>query len=451
MRPIYAVDISNWQGVPTADEIACWQAGGVGLVWVRASLESQNLVNMTIAQLQALSGQIPTALYEWCYGDWDAAATANATEDHFASYASTPWRHADVEDVASFQALPANHPAKRAYTVVGPRGHAIVTLPHRFDAVDQSRPSLQALGQQGAVSWLQTWASAVQNRQANPGMYTAPWAWTPITGNSTAFYQLSLWVAQYDGDPDLYAFNPFAAWDHCDAKQYDGGSTNFCGQDVDRDVADADVFLPLPPPVVTPPPVEQPPAQDICTQYETSIVSTYNRLVALQPIVDQTLTASIENLTYPGLTGPTAAGAVHARPPVPVLQAARETPTPPVADPPSFVPSATTITLPPPGTPGFWTLLWEVLAVNFLDVINWSTALPFIVAVIANLLGHFPPMPTIDLAAIMGGLNATLQTLKATFGTGNFAEAVARAQAKMAERAAAQAAEAAAGTPPPPA
>jgi hypothetical protein len=71
-----------------------------------------------------------------------------------------------------------------------------------------------------------------QSRGLQVGIYSSAYMWPQVMGDSTAFHELKLWYANYDGEKSFADFRPFAGWSTPSQKQYDD-SLAACPRDAD--------------------------------------------------------------------------------------------------------------------------------------------------------------------------------------------------------------------------
>ena len=81
--------------------------------------------------------------------------------------------------------------------------------------------------------WISRCLSVAATLELPLGVYSAWWWWTVWTDNAEDFKDYPLWVAAYDGKPNL-EFPTFGGWTRCALKQY-AGTTDFCGYSADLD------------------------------------------------------------------------------------------------------------------------------------------------------------------------------------------------------------------------
>ena len=161
VNTVFALDISNYQGIPTKATIEHWLEWGVRHVIVRGSLERQELINIAKAQLRVLNEhKIPVSIYGWfylsVYPGWSADRLVHTYEEFGpVSY----WL--DVEETE-----------------------------------DYGNPSQNE-------SWVAQWGTAMDRHGVKYGIYTGGWYWRPYLGNTTAFQDWPLWDANYGVSPSL--------------------------------------------------------------------------------------------------------------------------------------------------------------------------------------------------------------------------------------------------------
>jgi len=85
--------------------------------------------------------------------------------------------------------------------------------------------------QPGAVADWIALAASVAGGRGPVGVYTAAWWWVPYTGDTDRLNHLPLWVAHYDYDPDIDNV-AFGGWTEPAMEQY-SGTTTLCGVTVD--------------------------------------------------------------------------------------------------------------------------------------------------------------------------------------------------------------------------
>jgi GH25 family lysozyme M1 (1,4-beta-N-acetylmuramidase) len=197
-----AVDISNWQGEITPQLAACLRQQ-LDLVVVRASLESMTLVNIARQQIQALQAVgLPVHAYLWLYPSWEPRKTVKDAMREYGPF-NIPWWWVDVEDTK-----------------------------------DTPEPIMSSLALGATLRALQAAGRSV-------GVYTGAWFWNDqrYMDATDAYSHIPLWVAFYDGIPDLGRWGRFGGWDRAVGKQYQGsGSASLCGMAVDLDVFDDSVL-----------------------------------------------------------------------------------------------------------------------------------------------------------------------------------------------------------------
>lgn len=168
------IDVSNYSGRISAQNLADWKALGVGLVIVQGLTEAQAGVSYTRQQLQAcLDANMPVDLYIYLYGGQDIRprlATADGIPIH------RKWL--DAEEPLTTAQIDAAWPAMDAY-------------PAQVQAA---------------------------------GIYSARWWWITYQYNQNHWSHRKLWAAQYDNIADTKVFTPFGGWSTCFLKQYRGSS-----------------------------------------------------------------------------------------------------------------------------------------------------------------------------------------------------------------------------------
>ncbi|TAJ21558.1 MAG: hypothetical protein EPO65_01305 [Dehalococcoidia bacterium] len=177
-----AVDVSNYTGAISGAKAAALRTAGVGRAIVQIVDPPPgyppSVFRQQIPVLLDAGFEVEAYVYLWLGGN-----TAHQVLDAIARVA--PWRARlrrmwlDAEDVS----VPEHQQANRA-------------------AID----------------------AAVGACSMPAGVYTAGWWWRPYMGDSSAFAQLPLWAAEYDGDAST-RFTPFGGWNACAMKQHIGDTS----------------------------------------------------------------------------------------------------------------------------------------------------------------------------------------------------------------------------------
>ena len=191
MQP--AIDVSNYSGVFSREQAACWRENGYAHVICgtqRPSITRQQL---------------------------EAAAAAGLTLD---AYVYLYWRHNVAAQVKEALATLAGFPVGRLW----------------LDCEDDPAGA----GKDAIVGLI---AEAVAACGSFPrGIYTGRWWWAPNTGDSRDFAHLPLWHAEYTASPavlpDFDAFQGYGGWTRPQMWQFQG-TTSLCGVTVDLNLRDA--------------------------------------------------------------------------------------------------------------------------------------------------------------------------------------------------------------------
>jgi hypothetical protein len=190
-----AVDISNYTGPITSDQVDSWRSAGVGLVIVQAvDPPAAYPAGCTRQQLQMLNqAGMPAEAYVFFWFDSDPTHVDHALSLLEGVQVRRVWL--DLEDVAAKNYDQSTTEAKVADAL------------RRCDA----------------------WSQAHNLPPA--GIYTGSWYWTSADymGNTQAFKDRDLWDAHYDYVADaVQGFQPYGGWAKCMVKQHIGSSV-FCG------------------------------------------------------------------------------------------------------------------------------------------------------------------------------------------------------------------------------
>jgi len=186
-----ALDISNYTGPITQEQVNGWRDAGVGLVIVQAvDPPAAYPAGCTRQQLETLrDANMPAEAYVFFWFD--------ASPDHIDRALSLleglPIRRVwlDVEDIGAKSYNQATTEAKVA----------------------------------DALQRCDTWSQQQGLPQA--GIYTGKWYWeaTDYMGNTSSFSDRELWDANYDFTPDATSgFRPYGGWTGCSIKQHIGSS-----------------------------------------------------------------------------------------------------------------------------------------------------------------------------------------------------------------------------------
>jgi hypothetical protein len=191
-----AVDISNYTGSITADQVSAWRDAGVGLVIVQAVDPPAGYPpGRTGQQLRVLNqAGMPAEAYVFFWFDSDPSHVNRALALLEGVNVRRVWL--DLEDVAA-----------KGYTQ------------------DQTEAKVT-----DALQSCDAWSTAHDLPSAT-GIYTGAWYWTNALymGNTQAFKTRDLWDAHYDYIPDAaQGFQSYGGWDSCKVKQHIGTSV-FCG------------------------------------------------------------------------------------------------------------------------------------------------------------------------------------------------------------------------------
>ena len=188
-----ALDISNWGGELADGMVAFWKAATVRRVVVGASKK----VDIARQQLTAITrGGLEAEVYIYMYWGQDPAVQVGYARE---ACAGLPVRRlwVDFEDD---------------------------TAPK--DAPDKVK------------AWIYRCLDAAAALGLPLGIYSAWWWWTVWTDDTHDFRDYPLWVAAYDGKPNLN-FPYFGGWQRCSMKQY-AGTSDFCGYSADLDYYEED-------------------------------------------------------------------------------------------------------------------------------------------------------------------------------------------------------------------
>lgn len=189
MSLVYAIDVSNWQGADIAPLIAQHEPQHVV---VRLSTESQRHIDLARQQLAtALQAGCTVSGYVWAY--WHLS----------------PTEHTEM-------ALSVAH------------GFPLAMV--WFDCEDDPGGRLD--------DWLSQAVDLAERRGHRCGVYARK-SWWLANGDSRGFTRLPLWVAQYDGIPELDIVGLFGGWQRAAGKQWSDSP-------IDRDVFDPAVLAPDP-------------------------------------------------------------------------------------------------------------------------------------------------------------------------------------------------------------
>jgi GH25 family lysozyme M1 (1,4-beta-N-acetylmuramidase) len=174
-----AIDISHWTGEVTAQQMQCLARRGVRRVIVgvqRRAVARQQLAT-------AVAAGIEIEAYVYLYLRSDVARRVRAALETLDGF---PVRRLwlDAEDTTSGLAS--------------------------AEVVERLRQARDACG------------------DFPTGIYTGAWWWRPRTGDSSAFSDLPLWVAQYDGRRSLDGVPGFGGWRRPRMKQY-AANAQLCG------------------------------------------------------------------------------------------------------------------------------------------------------------------------------------------------------------------------------
>jgi hypothetical protein len=180
---ILGIDISNYNGVPSPEQLQSWKGQGVQHVVVRASLERQQLEDTAHQQLQVCrDAGFQVAAYVWAYFSEDPKDTAQAALDLYDQFSpDTYWLDCEETDPQ----WAGSSPGQRQ-------------------------------------QWLGACVSAFEDAGKRVGVYTGSWWWVPYMDNSPLFADLPLWDADYDGVADDNDWSHYGGWSERAGKQYSG-------------------------------------------------------------------------------------------------------------------------------------------------------------------------------------------------------------------------------------
>jgi len=195
--PIFAIDISNWSGEITSDEVACWRDSSV-----RHVISGTQIPTITVQQIQtAASGGMTIDAYVMLYWDYDITAQVH-------------------DALATIQGLPVR---RLWLDAEQPRGNWA-----SWQLVVKIQEAVDACG------------------SFPHGIYTRKVWWRDNVDDTAAFSYLPLWYAYYDGyhdfedwyDPFYWYEGPFGGWTDPTGKQYASDWTfpDLCGVNVDYNV-----------------------------------------------------------------------------------------------------------------------------------------------------------------------------------------------------------------------
>lgn len=195
----YAIDVSNYQGFNITDLILEHKPAHIV---VRLSTESDQ--HREIARQQLSTARLmgcTVAGYIWAYWDLDAALHV---ADALSVAGDAPLTHVwldceDEADAAKFTTIP----------------------------------------------WIRQAVAEIEGRGLRAGIYTGRYFWRDRVGDATEFNTLPLWLASYDGRPQLASnLLPFGGWTRVAGHQWSG--------DPDRSVFDPAIFAQPAPAVPAP-------------------------------------------------------------------------------------------------------------------------------------------------------------------------------------------------------
>lgn len=265
----FLLDVSNYDGALGQNAQCLVNQGCAGLI-PRISLERPALTAITVQQFQdAQTAQLPTyGGYVWCYGQDTPEAVIDASVQVIDPYTTYKILWMDVEDLQNFL---QHHLPQAAVAVIYPH-----ELPARFRIADPTRGSLALLAPAAAVAWLQRAQAEAERLGYLCGIYSAQYAWGPLTGSSTAFSGVPWWVADGDGVGDPTVFLPVGGIQQPLLKQYIVSSQGLylcLPNPVDVSVADLDQLVAI---------VAPPSSPDPCAVYKQAITSMLGRAVTIQ-------------------------------------------------------------------------------------------------------------------------------------------------------------------------
>lgn len=196
-----AIDISNYSGALSADEVQGLLQAGVELVIVQAVDPAPPFpMGQTREQVQTLlAAGFTVDAYVWL------------------------WFDADISDVRGKLALLNGFPIRRLWLDVED------TAARKYD-----QPTTEAKVQ-AALAELDGFPASA----GGAGIYTGGWFWQNrlYMDNTETFKTRPLWDAHYDGIPDAcQGFIPYGGWTDASIKQYQGTTTLAGIPNVDLDV-----------------------------------------------------------------------------------------------------------------------------------------------------------------------------------------------------------------------
>lgn len=189
-----ALDISNYTGVPTGQDIQNWKALGIGLVIIECFPASYAQYAVQTQQMSACKyAQMPTEGYIYDY------------------LRDSSWRQGCLDGLSRLSAL-------------------------RFSRVwaDEEDTSPFSVGQR--LNAIMATLTAITAAGYETGIYTGSWWWKGYLNNTQQFSQEPLWDSHYDGVASTQVFTPYGGWKSCLYKQYMGTSTVGGVGNVDEDV-----------------------------------------------------------------------------------------------------------------------------------------------------------------------------------------------------------------------
>lgn len=205
-----AIDISNWQGDPSSDVFVRWAAEGVRTVICGTMGNPDYPLVYEQQATKAMNAGLEVEAYVWLV--WDNADPGARLSWYLDLVQQCPWVRRvwlDCEQTDGWQ--------DAASTV---------------SLIAQAREQVKARG-------------------LEVGIYTGAWWWQPYTDNEGGFWDLPLWLADYDYRPTLESAHlPLGGWTSLHRKQYTDKGTKGGIYPLDLNVELDTPLAPAPPPGV---------------------------------------------------------------------------------------------------------------------------------------------------------------------------------------------------------
>jgi hypothetical protein len=299
MTTTWGIDISNWNGPVTAQNLTDWTAAGVQVCMIRGSEESAALTETAIQQFTAVRPVIQYNFpYLWTYANDIPEQAVDTCLNDFGSLVTQKRLVFDVEDLVNF---------------ISHFGQSGTQLPKRYQAtmaamLGTNKVGFSSVPPAQAITWLQAAFAETVKQGFEPCIYSASWCWNPLTGSYTGFSGMKWLVAQFDNTADLTVFNSVGGVQALMGKQYsDQGRiplTDPTAPQYDFSIYDLAAVSSMP--VVSAPTIDVPTLEGWMANAYQRVKKAREDLAPLVQYIpevanaDQELDNAEQNLRYPG-------------------------------------------------------------------------------------------------------------------------------------------------------